>query len=686
MAGLKRRAEPQGVQVAQTSKKQKTKSDRKAPKVQIGRHEEPSTSEDDEDNVPDLSAQGIADAEADSPSDLEEDNKAAKPAKKVSTKGSKQATAPSDSEDKKFKLDGSSAEAHAKQRALAKERKANKPNADLISRSKKIWEKLRRKSHVPLEERKELVAELYAIINGRVRDFVFKHDSVRVIQCALKYANKEQRLNITRELQSDLRALTESKYGKFMVAKIVVEGDQEIRDLVVPEFYGHVRRLINHPEAAWIVDDIYRQVATKEQKAKMLREWYGAEFSLDNKLKDNALKKQEKPTADLATILKESPEKRKVIMQYLYQLINQLVQKKMTGFTMLHDAMYQYFINTTAGSEEATEFLENLKSDLDDPSGGGDLLKNLAFTKNGSKVVCLALAYGGAKDRKQILRVYRDTIEPMAFDAHAYHVLLTALEVTDDTKMSAKSIFSELLYENFSNVDERDDRLVAILTHRTARVALLYHLAGEAKWLVPEEASTLLAEVHKIRESTSKKAPDTRRSELVSYLSKPLLEVVSRRAEVLCSTSQGCQAIAEIVLDSNASSEDRQQAVSAIAPLCSGDATASEHISQVPAAGKMLKSLCRGGRFDPETKSVIKPEEPIGFARALYGVIKDQVVNWATGPSSFVIVAMVEGDELADKKADLLKVLKKSKKAIQSAAEGKEGKPNAGAKLLLEQL
>lgn len=583
-------------------------------------------------------------------------------------------------------MDGSSAEAHAKQRALAKERKANKPNADLIGRSKKIWERLRRKSHVPLEERKELVAELYAIINGRVRDFVFKHDSVRVIQCALKYANKEQRLNITRELQADMRALAESKYGKFMVAKIVMEGDQEIRNLVVPEFYGHIRRLINHPEAAWIVDDIYRQVASSEQKAIMLREWYGAEFALDNKIKENALKKSDKPTAELKTILEKSPEKRKVIMQYLYQLINQLVQKKMTGFTMLHDAMYQYFINTTAGSEEANEFLENLKSDLDDPSGGGDLLKNLAFTKNGSKVVCLALAYGGAKDRKQILRVYRETIEPMAFDAHAYHVLLTALEVTDDTKMSAKSIFGELLFEDVKNEDERDERLIGVLTHRTGRIPLLYHLAGEAKWLVPTETAMLMAEIYKIRETTSKKAADTRRSELATYLSKPLLAIVGRRADELCTTIPGCQAVAEILLDSSASSEERSPAVTAVAAICAGDATGKEHMSHLPAAGKMLRSLCQGGKFDMETKQIAKPEQPVGFAKELYTVIKDQLVEWATGPSSFVVVAMIEGDELGDKKSDVLKTLKKGKKSIEKAAEGKDGKPNAGAKILLEKL
>ncbi|KAL8872196.1 MAG: hypothetical protein Q9174_002128 [Haloplaca sp. 1 TL-2023] len=54
----------------------------------------------------------------------------------------------------------SSKENHAKQKVLAQERKASKPNADSIARSKKLWERLRRKSHVPLEERKKLVAEL----------------------------------------------------------------------------------------------------------------------------------------------------------------------------------------------------------------------------------------------------------------------------------------------------------------------------------------------------------------------------------------------------------------------------------------------------------------------------------------------------------------------------------------------
>lgn len=597
-----------------------------------------------------------------------------------------------------------SAEAHAAQRALAKERKAAKPNADNIARSKKIWERLRRKSHVPVEERNALVTELFEILTGRVRDFVFKHDSVRVVQCALKYANQQQRKHIVMELRGDLRALAESKYGKFLVAKMVVEGyvsislflsfprpplplpsptprpplllpnstnhcfrDSDIRGIIVPEFYGHVRRLINHPEAAWILDDIYRQVATASQRALLLREWYGAEFAVFGKTKAASLAPSESPAADLATLLKESPEKKKTIMQYLQQIINQLVQKKMTGFTMLHDAMLQYFINTTPTSPEANEFLELLKSDLDE-EGGGDLLKNLAFTKSGSRVVSLALAYGTAKDRKTILRVYKDTIEMMAFDQHAHMVLVAAMDLIDDTKMTAKMIFPELLGENIKDQEERMERLLNLAAHPTARIPLLYPLAEQAKWLIPEPEKTVLPELHAIRETTSKKNADTRLAELVQYMSPYLLALVEHRAQELAASIFGCHYITEVLLDCPG---DKAAASQAVAEIASGDPLSEEHISQSPAAGKMLRALVSGGKFDPATKSIKLSEPRLGFGNVLFEVIKNNILDWAISPSNFVIVALVESEDVdAAKKEVVLAQLKKGKKTLQKAASG----------------
>jgi len=583
----------------------------------------------------------------------------------------------------------------------------NKPNADSIQRSKKIWERLRRKSHVPKEERKELVTELFDIISGNIRDFIFKHDSVRVIQCALKYSTKEQRKQIATELKQDIRPLVESKYGKFLIAKMVVEGDQEIRDMIVPEFYGHVRRLINHPEGAWIMDDIYRQVATSSQKALMLREWYGAEYALFHKTQSasaqSALVDDKGLTADLKTILEVNPEKRKPAMQYLSQLINQLVQKKLTGFTMLHDAMLQYYLNLPAGGEEHTEFLELLKSDLDDESstGGGDLLKNLAFTKSGSRVVCLALAYGTAKDRKIILRVYKDTVEMMALDPNAHHVLLTALEVTDDTKMSSNAIFKELLGETSKPTAETDDRLLAILTHLTARIPLLYPMTGPSKFLLQDTTQTLLSEIHNIRSTvgTSKKNALTRREELTTYLSAPFLALIARQAPALMTSTFGSQFVTEALLSCTG---DKTGAMAAVADAAAGDPQEEGHVAHSTAAGKSLRSLVAGGKYDVETKAIVPIEPALGFAGVLYGIVKKEIVKWATGPSSFVVVALAESKDLGEKeRKEVLAALKKEKKTLEKAAKGEDKKAvegekkgkgkaaprgNAGAKILLEKL
>lgn len=678
MGGIKRKEAP--VDGATKVKKQKKDEVKPAKVKKSSVKMDVDANEDDFDAFSDNDASGV---------ELGEEQ----PAKAPTTNGTTK-TPPKD-RSKEFKPDPSttSAEAHAKQRALAKERKASKPHADAIQRSKKIWERLRRKSHVPQEERKQLVAELFDIITGRVSDFVFKHDSVRVIQCALKYSNVTQRRNIAQELKGDIKTLAESRYGKFLVAKMISTGDESVRDIIVPEFYGHVRRLINHTEASWVLDDIYRQIATPAQKATMLREWYGAEFALFHRKPsaNAAVPSSTEDTADLAKILERNPEKRKPIMQYLLQMINTLVQKKMTGFTMLHDAMLQYFLALAPGSEDHIEFLEILKGDIDKDSeaGGGDLFRNLAFTKSGSRLVCLALAYGSAKDRKTVLRVFKEVVEVMALDQYAKMVLVTGLSVPDDTKMSSRYILPELFGQNIKDDTERLDRLELLIANLNARLPILYPLAGAAKWLLLVPEKHLLEEVHAIRATTSKKSPDVRRKEHLESMTPPLLELVTARADSLVRSSFGCQALTEILLASPPS-EQRDAAATAVAALAAGDPGEEGHVAKDAAAGRMLKGLVVGGTFDAKTKKVVLPEEGqrLGYARVLWPVIKDHVVAWACGEASFVVVGLVESKDVDVKvKRGVLQALKGEKKGLEAAAEGgAERRGNKGAGLLVEML
>ena len=574
-------------------------------------------------------------------------------------------------------LGANSRESHIKQKQLAQERKAQKPLADELQRAKKLWERLRRKSHVPKEERQKLVEELFSIATGRMREFALKHDAVRVVQTAIKYATVERRKMIATELKGTYPQLAESKYAKFLIGKLMVEGDKEIRDMIVPEFYGKVRKLINHPEASWILDDIYRTVATQEQKAILLKEWYGPEFAIFRQKQGES-----KPTAELSQILKEQPNKRTPIMKYLFDMTNQLIQKKMTGFTMLHDAMLQYFLNTKPGTEEAKEYMELIKEDEN-----GDLLKNMAFTKSGARLVCLLLAYGGAKDRKQILKTYKDTFQLMSTDPHGHVVILAAYDLIDDTVLTSKSIITELIGKT-----EQDEvsNIVIAANDPNARITIRYLLEGATKQLFDAAHAgdlQILEEIWEIRKTTSKKDPETRRKELVAALSPPLFAAIAKSPADLLSTTFGCQLVTSALFSGVG---DKTEALKAVASSAGGDPNeatdevmegsdeeaaaaaannglaAPVHISKTN-SGRIYKTLIAGGAYDKAAGQVVKVEPPLRFADLLYPAIRDHVVAWATGPSSFTVLNLLEADDFSHA-AELRKILRKHRGALEKAA------------------
>ena len=548
-----------------------------------------------------------------------------------------------------------------------------------------MWERLRRKSHVPKEERQKLVEELFSIATGRMKEFALKHDAVRVVQTAIKYATVERRKMIATELKGTYPQLAESKYAKFLIGKLMVEGDKEIRDMIVPEFYGKARKLINHPEASWILDDIYRTVATQEQKAILLKEWYGPEFAIFRQRGGES-----KPTGDLSQILEEQPSKRTPIMKYLFDMTNQLIQKKMTGFTMLHDAMLQYFLNTKPGSEEAKEYMELIKEDEN-----GDLLKNMAFTKSGARLVCLLLAYGSAKDRKQILKTYKDTFQLMSADPHGHVVILAAYDLVDDTVLTSKSIITELIGKT-----EQDEvsNIVIAANDPNARITIRYLLEGVTKQLFDAAHAgdlQILEEIWEIRKATSKKEPETRRKELIAALSPPLFAAIAKSPGDLLSTTFGCQLVTSALFSGVG---DKSEALKAVASSAGGDPDAATdevmegldeaanghaapvHISKTN-NGRIFKTLIAGGAYDKAAGRVVKVDPPLHFADLLYPEIREHVVSWATGPSSFTVLNLLEADDFSHG-AELRKILKKNRRALEKAAAEETAEQRAAREAL----
>jgi pumilio family protein 6 len=307
----------------------------------------------------------------------------------------------------------------------------------------------------------------------------------------------------------------------------------------------------------------------------------------------------------------------------------------------------------------------------------------------------------------------------MCGDPHGHMILVTAYDVIDDTVLTSKTIFPEILGKN----EEKDlENIIFLANDLNARITVCYLFEGQSKSLFPASHAydlELLAEVHEIRKRTSKKDADIRRKELVAAMSSPLLAAVAASPADLVATSFGCQFVADVLLSATG---DKTAALEAVASTASGDPTPTPsedadplyppppHISFTPHGGKMFKALIAGGRFDKAAGAIKRVDPPLNFADILYPVIKDHVVKWATGPSSFTVLGLVEAPDFSSKK-ELLKILRSDKKTLEAAAaadaagkadkaDGKKSKSkgkgsqsekgkssgNQGAKLLLEKL
>ncbi|PWW76023.1 ARM repeat-containing protein [Tuber magnatum] len=530
-----------------------------------------------------------------------------------------------------------SKESHAEQKRLAAERKLAKPHGEIITRSKRIWEQLRRTKLAP-EQRKKLIAELGQLIKGRVSDLVFKHDASRIVQSALKYGDRTTRVNITAELKGNYVALAQSSYGKYLVVKILHYGTPENRRMVVQEFYGHVRKLVKHREAALVIEDTFREYATPEQKSALLQEFYGVEFAIFKDASD-------KPT--LKELLERSPEKRAVIMKSLFDQIDGVIKKGATIFTILHKAMLEYMLNVRPGTTEATEFIELVKEHVAD----------IAFTKDGSQVAIRCMALGTAKDRKVMLKALKSEAISLARHEYGYLVLLSIFETVDDTVLVAKSLLPEF-----------QKRLQELACDKYGRTPLLYPFSERHPRVVLRPAIAVLEEVEKLRKSTSKKDPATRQSELRAHFSQPFLQCIAKHAGELIRDSFGCQFITEVLLGSTG---DKFPALQALASTASGNPKTADnsddpHVVNAAAVGRMYKTLVTGGHYSSKENKVIAITPPLDFHSLLWEQIRPHANAWATGTGSFVVVALLEAEGFPARQ-ELVDAL--NRKKLRRAAE-----------------
>ena len=261
-----------------------------------------------------------------------------------------------------------------KLRTKERKQKENK-HYDLAVKAKTIWEEFRRED-CSKEQKGKLLLQLIKLIKGNVKVLINAHDTVRVIEAIMKHGNEQHRTSIFNELKKDIVELSKSKYAKFFVLKMLEYGTKQQKEFIIESFYGNVKKLLRHSEAAQIVEKAYNDVANHKQRSLLLQEYYGNEFAA---LKDPN-------TCYLHQVLeKVNPIQRKSILSQFKEELVVLIEKTVIKHSMVHFLFRQFF--KQANDKDKNEMAQLLK----------EKIPEILHTKDGSRVAMECIWNGNAK-------------------------------------------------------------------------------------------------------------------------------------------------------------------------------------------------------------------------------------------------------------------------------------------------
>ncbi|KAH9923851.1 ARM repeat-containing protein [Fomitopsis serialis] len=518
-------------------------------------------------------------------------------------------------------------ESHKAQRVLLSERRAAKPHSDLLVEAKRTW-RLAHQKNIPRAEREKHITALMDVIRGNVKDIVLKHDASRIVQTVVRYGGEKERNEIAQELKGRYKELSQNKYSKFLVTKLVRFCPGH-RASILREFQGHILRLLLHREASSVLADAFELYANAYERSILLRDFYGKEANLVVSVTAGSGEEKERAKKGLQGVLEGlEGERRKRVLNAVKEnlvTISNNPDKGAISHAIVHRALWEYLSAVASIEDEAEQ--EKLRREIFESCQ--DLIAEMVHTKDGSRAVREFIAHGTAKDRKQIVKTIKPHVQRMCTDDEAQLVLFTALDVIDDTKLTAKSLVSDMIASAST-----------LYTSPQGRRALIYLVAPRTRrHFTPAQIATL-AETDAVRARTSKKDGALRAAEIRKAASDGLLSWLAESGADVAREPGGSLVVCEVMLhaegDKSPASDTLLKALSA--PYPSPEAI-SPHPISLPHTSRLYKTLLQGGHFNHSTKAIEPAEHwsAAAFARRFVELVgREPTVAMARGDGAFV--------------------------------------------------
>lgn len=535
-----------------------------------------------------------------------------------------------------------------KKQLMEARKKHAKPHFEVGKEVKELWESLR-KRNLESAEHSRITSLILERMKGKAPEMVTSHVMSRVLQTCLKFCSHEEKASIYEELRPHFLELAQNTYSHHLVLKMLDQAAKDKHQLqkMISSLHGNVVAFLRHPVSSAVVEHAYK-LASSDQKLDLLSEFFSPEYRLFKGIVS-------KTSRRLVDLLEHEPStKRRIVLEHMTAALQPILEKGIVDHSIVHRALIEYLSIT--GKTMTMDVLQQLS---------GPLLVRMIHTKDGAKLGVTCVVSGSRKERKKIIKGFKGHATKVACDVHGCSVLMSVLDVVDDTEMLNKFIVNELA----KNVEQ-------IALDRHGRRVLLHLLSPQklqyvwAEALTPlqvgkdfsEEGSTEVRDEENKDLSVegsvtkSRKDPFVRRSEVLEFssLAEKLLDVCTSHAGDLLRSPFGKDLIYEVakgghdgvlwhVSPSGISKVHQAIADTSAQPRSADDS--DEHIFEHYHASRVLRRL------------ILEPITPLSnmtgpsFASILWNTaLKGRCREWATGHSEKVVSAFLECNDIEAKK------------------------------------
>ncbi|KRX00085.1 Armadillo-type fold [Pseudocohnilembus persalinus] len=279
----------------------------------------------------------------------------------------------------------------------------------------KLVQKLWNKS-TPESEKQKHITQIIKKVEPILSKLVQQREGSRAVQACIKYGSEEQQNEVFKlVLNNSFPETVKSKYGHFLALRMIKQmKSKEVKEQFFQKLHKNAFYLVSHVEGAKVIDQYLRNLAKSSELTAMKKVF-----------EDVVLKSQEQGI--------NKSEKLETIENLALKIID-----KSNHYPLIskHILSLSFPVLVEAEREKLIEFLREKVLDLIED-------------KEGVKLCLDLINYSSAKDRKIIVRNFKDHVSKMILSGSnfAYLIIQKLIHAIDDTVLIEKQILKPIKTE-----------------------------------------------------------------------------------------------------------------------------------------------------------------------------------------------------------------------------------------------